>query len=162
VGELVIVQDVDAPVERTWQRLVDWESQGQWMLGTEVRGTAQDGAGVGGGIEAWTGAGPLGFLDTMVITQWQPPHRCVVRHTGWLLRGAGGFEVEPAGDPTDGRCRVVWSEWVDPPLGLLGQLGWVVARPVVRLGVQVSLQRFARAVADEVGGSARIRIHTQG
>ncbi|CAN5576646.1 SRPBCC family protein [soil metagenome] len=163
MAELVVVQDVDASVERTWERLVDWESQGQWMLGTRVRGTAQDGVGVGGGLEGWTGIGRLGFLDTMVITQWQPPHRCVVRHTGRLLRGAGAFEVEPAGDTiggtigdsAGGRCRVVWSEWVDPPFGLLGQLGWVVAGPVVRLGVQLSLRRFARAVEADAASSKR-------
>ena len=40
------------------------------VLGTEVRATEQGGVGVGGGIEAFTGVGRLGFLDTMVITEW--------------------------------------------------------------------------------------------
>ena len=86
----------------------------------------------------------------MVITVWEPPHRAVIRHTGKLVRGSGAFEVEPL---TPGRARVVWSEWVDLPLGVLGRLGWPVVRPLLRAGVQLSLRRLARYV--EAGGGAQ-------
>jgi hypothetical protein len=33
--------------------------------------------------------GPAGFTDTMKITEWDPPRRCVVRHTGRAVRGTG-------------------------------------------------------------------------
>lgn len=145
MAELVLAVEVDAPAERVWARLVDWDRQGAWMLGTRVRGTARDGQGVGGGIEAFTGVGPLGFLDTMVVTQWEPPRRCVVRHTGRVVRGAGAFEVEPL---DEGRCRFVWSEWFDPPLGALGQLGFLAVRPLLRAGLELSLRRFARLAGD--------------
>jgi hypothetical protein len=82
-------------------------------------------------------------LDTMTITVWEPPHRAVVRHTGKIVRGAGAFEVQPLGER---RSRVVWSEWVVLPFGVLGRLAWPVARVVVRLGVQVSLRRLERYV----------------
>ena len=140
---LVLTVDVDAPSEQTWAGATDWAGQGEWMLGTRVRPTDQGGQGVGGGIEAFTGVGPLGFLDRMEITLWEPPRRCHVRHLGRVVRGTGAFEVEPL--PRD-RSRFVWREDLDLPLGLLGRLGWPVVRPAFAYGVQLSLRRFARWV----------------
>jgi hypothetical protein len=144
---LVLTVDVDAPVEATWAGATDWAGQGEWMLGTTVEPAALGGQGVGGGIRAFTGvqAGPLklGFLDTMDITLWDPPHRCHVVHTGRLVRGTGAFEVEPRGA---GQSRFVWREDLDLPLGLLGRLGWPLVRPFFAFGVQLSLKRFARWV----------------
>lgn len=140
---LVLTVDVDAPVEQTWAGATDWAGQGEWMLGTRVWPTAQDGQGVGGGIEAFTGVGPLGFLDRMQITLWEPPRRCHVLHLGRVVRGTGAFEVEPL--PGD-RSRFVWREDLELPLGALGRLGWPLVRPVFAAGVQLSLRRFARWV----------------
>ena len=140
---LVLTVDVDAPVEQTWAGATDWAGQGEWMLGTGVRPTRQGGQGVGGGIEAFTGVGRIGFLDTMEITLWEPPHRCHVLHTGRLVRGTGAFEVEPRGD---GRSRFVWREDLELPFGPLGRLGWRLGKPLFAFGVQLSLKRFARWV----------------
>ena len=133
---------VAAPVEDVWAGATDWAGQGEWMLGTTVRATAQGGQGVGGGIEAFTGVGRLGFLDTMVITRWDPPRACHVLHTGRVVRGTGEFEVEPA----PGGAVFVWREDLDLPLGALGRLGWPLVRPFFAAGVKVSLRRFARWV----------------
>ena len=140
---LVLTVDVDAPVEQTWAGATDWAGQGEWMLGTRVWPTAQGGQGVGGGIEAFTGVGPLGVLDRMQITLWEPPRRCHVLHLGRVVRGTGAFEVEPL---ADGRSRFVWREDLELPLGVLGRLGWPLVRPAFALGVQLSLRRFARWV----------------
>ncbi|MDX6197550.1 MAG: hypothetical protein QOJ79_701 [Actinomycetota bacterium] len=140
---LALWVDVDAPAERTWAAAVDWARQGDWMLGTRVRPTAGDGQGVGGELEAFSGIGPIGFLDPMQITLWQPPRACHVRHTGRVVRGTGAFEVEPRGDR---RSRFHWREDLDLPLGGVGRLGWVLVRPLFAFGVQLSLRRFARHV----------------
>jgi hypothetical protein len=146
---LVLTVDVDAPVEQTWAGAVDWTGQGEWMLGTTVRPTRSGGQGVGGSIEAFTGVGPVGFLDTMEITLWEPPHRCHMLHTGRLVRGTGAFEVEARdGD----RSRFVWREDLQLPLGALGRLGWPLVKPVFAYGVRLSLRRFARWV--EAGRAA--------
>jgi Polyketide cyclase / dehydrase and lipid transport len=144
-AELILDVEVDAPPEAVWAAVVDWDAQGDWMLGTKVRGTVQDGVGVGGGIEAFTGVGRVGFLDTMVITSWDPPHRCDVEHTGRLIRGSGVFEVLSL--PGGTRSRFVWTERVDLPLGWAGRLGWPLVRPLVAGGVRLSLKRLARQVA---------------
>jgi hypothetical protein len=120
------------------------------MLGTTVVPTHLDGRGVGARIEAYTGRRPLGFLDTMEITLWQPPRACHVVHTGRVVRGTGAFEVEPRGDA---RSRFHWREDLDLPLGRLGRLGWPLVRPFFSYGVKTSLRRFARHVTEPRGSS---------
>jgi uncharacterized protein YndB with AHSA1/START domain len=142
---------VHAPVGAVWDAVVDWERQSEWMLGTVVRATTNDGVGLGGGIEAYTGFGPLGFLDTMVITEWEPPHRCTVLHTGKVVRGRGVFEVFAL---PGGRSRFVWSEELDLPLGRLGRFGWPLAKPALAAGVRHSLGKLARTVEAASGEAA--------
>jgi uncharacterized protein YndB with AHSA1/START domain len=139
VAELVVRQDVNAPAERVWSALVDWDRHDAWMLLTRATG----GAAVGESIEAFTGIGRFGFVDRMTIVVWEPPRRAVVRHTGRVVRGSGAFEVR---EVSAGRSTVVWSEWVDLPLGFLGRAAWPLVRPLVRAGVSHSLRRLARHV----------------
>jgi carbon monoxide dehydrogenase subunit G len=135
----VVTQEVAAPAQQVWDALTDWDAHDRWMLFTRAEGGRAEGE----TISAFTGLGGLGFLDTMTITVWEPPRRAVVRHTGRVVRGSGAFEVEAL---APGRSRVVWSEWVLLPLGVLGRAGWPLVRPLLRLLVQVSLRRLARYV----------------
>jgi uncharacterized protein YndB with AHSA1/START domain len=153
---------IDAPVEAVWAAVVDWDRQSAWVLGTTVRATTNGGVGLGGGLEAYTGVGQppsgdrgllnVGFTDTMVITEWEPPHRCTVRHTGRVVRGEGVFEVFAL---PGGRSRFVWTERLDLPagrhghLGRLSRLGWPLAKPVLAAGARVSLRRLATLVEAE-------------
>jgi carbon monoxide dehydrogenase subunit G len=140
--ELTVPVEVNAPAEAVWQTITDWEGQGEWMLGTRVSVTSPgDGREFGATLSAFSGVGPLGFTDPMVIVEWAPPRRCTVRHTGNVVRGAGVFEMVELGPA---RARLLWTELLDLPLGIVGCLGWPVVRPAVRLGVQWSLHRMAR------------------
>ena len=141
---------IEAPPEAVWSAVTDWPRQSEWMLGTVVRSTDLDGVGVGGGLEAFTGVGRLGFLDTMVITEWDPPRRCVVLHTGKVVKGLGIFEVVAL---PGGRSRFVWAEELDLPLGVLGKAGWPIVRPGFAWGVGRSLQKLARDVEAEHAAS---------
>lgn len=137
--------EMDAPADRVWAMLTDWDRHGEWMPFTEARGGHE----VGATLEGWTGVGPIGFLDTMVITCWRPPGpgtrgRVGVRHTGQAIRGEGRFDVVPL---SDDRCRVVWGELLELPFGWLGRIGWIAAGPVVRLLMEAGLRRLARLVA---------------
>ena len=147
-----LVRDVvvAAPVEVVFAALVDWESQGRWMLATRVDGTAQ---GLGGRLSAFTGVGRAGFLDTMEIVEWEPPRLVRVRHTGDVVRGDGVFEVLAL---PQGRSRFVWREELDLPFGAVGRTGFALVRPLFAAGVERSLRRFARLVqAGQLGrGSA--------
>lgn len=140
--ELTLRVEVNAPAAEVWAALTDWPAQSSWMLATTVRAVDPE-PGVGQRVEAVTGLGRLGVLDTMRVTAWEPPRRCVVDHTGKVVRGAGIFEVVDLGD---GRSQVVWTEQLDLPLGLLGRLGWPLVRPLMAAGVVTSLRRFAARV----------------
>ena len=136
IGSRIVVP---AAQDEVWRAVVDWPGQHRWVLGTRVHG----GHGLGATVVAWTGIGPLGFTDTMVITEWDPPRRCVVRHTGRVVRGAGAFEVTPCGTGFEFR----WTERLELPLpGPLQRLGWRAARPLAQRVMDSSLRRFARLV----------------
>jgi hypothetical protein len=145
--ELVERIDVDAPPERVWAALTDWESQGEWMLATDVETVGGPAQGVHGRLAARTGL-PLpggrriGILDRMIITVWDPPRRVEVQHTGRLIRGPGIFEIEPRGE----HSTFVWTERLYLPYGYVGVLGWFLVRPFAVLGIRWSLKRFAASV----------------
>ena len=128
---------VDARPERVWWAAVDWPRQREWIWATRVRG----GQGAGAEVTGWTGIGPLGFTDPMVITEWDPPRRCVVTHTGRVVRGTGIFEVSPAGTGS----RFAWVEDVQLPLPPpLCRIASALAAPVAAWGLRSCMRRFAR------------------
>ena len=128
---------VDARPERVWWAAVDWPRQREWIWATRVRG----GQGAGAEVTGWTGIGPLGCTDPMVLTGWDPPRRCVVTHTGRVVRGTGIFEVSPAGTGS----RFAWIEDVQLPLPPpLGRIASALAAPVAAWGLRSCMRRFAR------------------
>ena len=143
ITRVVVDQIIDATPQVVWDAVTDWPSQSTWMLGTHVTAGRDDGIGVGGELEAFTGIGKLGFRDPMVITEWQPPQRCVVAHTGTVVRGIGIIEVR---ELSHERSLVRWIEELELPGGLVGRLAWPAARPVVVWGVRHSLRRLSRAL----------------
>lgn len=147
-AELHVEVPVAAPPEAVWAAVTDWPRQSQWILGTTVRVASGDGKSVGSRVEAYTGVRPMGFLDTMVVTGWEPPRRVEVLHDGRLLRGPGVIEVQPSMDGS----VLVWSEDLEQPLGAVGALGWRAAKPLVEVGFRRSLRSLARAVEREAGG----------
>jgi hypothetical protein len=139
--DLALKVDVPADPDTTWRAATDWDRQGEWMLGTTVTVTSGDGRSVGSTLAAFTGAGRLGFTDTMEITEWDTDgRRCVVRHTGRVVRGGGVFSVS---DAPGGGSVFHWAEMLDLPLGGLGRAGWPLVRPAFVGGVRMSLRRFA-------------------
>ncbi len=142
--ELELAVDIAADADTVFRGVTDWTAQREWMLGTDVVPVFGNGVGQGARLEAWTGLGRLGFLDTMTVTEWDDRARSVtVLHTGKVVRGGGKMSVQELGA---GSSRFVWSEWLDLPLGLIGRMGWPVVRPVFRAGVQQSLRNFADLV----------------
>ena len=128
-----------ADPHRVWDLVTDWSRQHEWIWATQVRG----GRGLGATVVGWTGVGPVGFTDTMVISEWEPPRRCVVRHTGKVVRGSGIFEVIPEGTG----CVFRWTEELELPVPpAVGRLAGLVIRPVAEWSLASSLGRFARLV----------------
>jgi hypothetical protein len=146
--ELVITARITLaePPARVWQVALDWSRQHEWIWATRARG----GAAAGAEVVARTGLGPAGFTDTMEITEWDPPRRAVVRHTGKVVRGVGIFEIVPvsggAGNGAGNGAEFRWTERMPVPAPLAGLLGERLLIPVGRWFLQTSLRRLARLV----------------
>ncbi|HEY0636916.1 MAG TPA: SRPBCC family protein, partial [Pseudonocardiaceae bacterium] len=124
--------DVDAPPGLVWSVVTDWPAQRDWIPATTVHVIAGDGRSTGSRIVAFSGLADIGVLDTMEITEWEPPRRCRVRHLGRLLRGTGEFAVEPRGAGS----TFVWVEDLEPPFGPLGRVGLPLVRPLFEAGLR--------------------------
>jgi uncharacterized protein YndB with AHSA1/START domain len=131
---------VDAAPEAVWRAAVDWPRQREWIWATRVHG----GHGTGAEVTGRTGIGPVGFTDPMVITGWDPPRRCVLAHTGRLVRGTGIFEVAPRGPGS----RFRWTEQLELPVPpAVGAPAGRVIAPLAEWGLRSCLRRFARLLA---------------
>jgi len=142
--ELTLSVEVNASQKEVFDKVVDWESQGEWMLGTKVKGTKNNGQGLGGEIVAWTGFWKIGFNDPMVITQWVEPKIVDVTHLGKIVKGTGSMIVERI---DENKSRFIWSESINLPLGLIGKFGWLFIKPLFVSGIKYSLNKFALTFA---------------
>lgn len=142
--ELSLSVEVKASQQKVFDKIVDWESQGQWMLGTKVSGTKNNGQGLGGEINAWTGFWKIGFNDPMVITQWIEPKIVDVKHIGRVVKGTGSMVVEKI---DENNSRFIWSESINLPFGFIGKIGWIIIKPFFVSGIKFSLNKFALTFA---------------
>ena len=132
--------------QRSWNEITDWSKQGEWMLQTSVWLTSEIESGPGTEIAAFTGPFHklfprfkfFGVLDTMVVTNWQPPLICDVLHTGKIIKGTGRFEVVAINDQ---KSLFNWSEVIWAPRVL-----FLILKPALFVGVWISLRRFARTL----------------
>jgi hypothetical protein len=142
--DLSLSVDIKASQEEVFKKVVDWESQGDWMLGTKVSRTKNNGQGLGGEIVAWTGIWKFGFNDPMVITQWIEPKIVDVKHLGKVVKGTGSMVVEKIDEKNS---KFIWSETIELPLGIVGRIGWIFIKPFFVAGIKFSLNKFALTFA---------------
>lgn len=141
-NSIAITVKLPVSIDKAWESIQDWESQSDWMLLTKVWVTSQIREGIGTEIEAFTGLIPkkkfFGILDSMRVTQWNPPFSCEVLHTGKIIKGTGLFQLEKINEE---ETLFHWSEIVIAPRAL-----YLLIFPGLYLGVRISLSRFARAL----------------
>ena len=143
-----------APIDSVFERLTDWPSQSEWMLGTHIEMLSpppsdtvtmppSTSSRIGEKFRAFTGLGPLGFWDYMTVTRWEPPYKVDVVHTGKVVRGLGFMHLTAQRPDI---TKFEWSEEIELPLGVLGRLGWPLVRPFFLAGIRHSLRKFAKYV----------------
>ena len=148
---LEVETQIQAPVDRVWDKLVDWAGQSRWIPFTTVRITTPHDAGLGVRAAAlsgfWLGRLPVGLLDRFVVTGWTPPSsddgidraELEVLHLGPYFTGVGVFALRGTGTGTEVSCVELFDlpggRLLDPPGRLL--------LPVLRGGFRLSLRRFA-------------------
>lgn len=143
-----IERTVPTPVDRVWATLTDFAAYGDWIPLTAMRVDAPPKR-VGWGFAGKTGLGPVGFLDSMLVTRWQPPAdgglgRFAVRKTGRVLRGWADVTVEPVASLT----RVTWREEIVPRPELVGRMVARVTDPVTHRLFAAALDKMLVAAAD--------------
>jgi hypothetical protein len=122
MADFLLERTVPLPLDEAWRRVTDWPRHGEVVPLTRV--TAD-----GRFVRAWTGVGPLAFLDLMEITVWSPPGEadrggdgaaegagdgaeagfCRLEKRGRVVLGWAELEVRPG---PGGRARVLWREEV--------------------------------------------------
>jgi uncharacterized protein YndB with AHSA1/START domain len=127
---------IDAPIDKVWAALADWESQSEWMLQTTVEVTSEIREGIGTSIAAFTGIARFGIMDHMTVTSWSPPHVCDVIHTGRIIKGTGRFELTALSPQ---KTRFDWSEEILAPRAL-----FLLIAPGLYVGVRISLMALRR------------------
>ena len=113
---------VPTPLVAVWDTLTDFAAYGRWIPLTSMR-TDPGPARLGWAFGGFTGLGPVGFLDSMLVVKWEPPlggeARFAVRKTGRVLRGWADVRLAA----TDaGGTDVVWREEIVPRPETLGRL----------------------------------------
>jgi uncharacterized membrane protein len=141
-GEVTATVIVNAPAERVFAALLDWERQSDWIPFTRVRLVDGDG-GVGSSIEAVTQVGPAVLRDEMRVVKVDRPYEIRVVHYGKVLRGPGVLRCTPMGGD---RTQVVWHEWFHLPGGPAAKLAWPLLWPGSKVSLTQALRRFARIV----------------
>ena len=113
---------VPTRLDAVWDTLTDFAAYGRWIPLTSMR-TDPPPVRPGWAFAGFTGLGPLGFLDSMLVVKWEPPAdgaaRFTVRKTGRVLRGWA--DVRLAADDAGG-TQVVWREEIVPRPEPLGRL----------------------------------------
>jgi len=135
--------EINAPAQEVFDAFTAWTQQNRWMVGTRVEVRTGDGKSVGSVIAGWTGAGPVGFWDTMEITRWEAPYRVDVLHTGSVIKGTGTMKVVALPGNTS---RFTWSEDFELPLGVLGAAGWSLGKYPILAGHKKCLKALKREI----------------
>lgn len=134
---------VEAPPQRVWDVLVDWENQPRWMVDARtVKVTSPHRVGSDVTIVCATDIA-LGIVvdDPMLVTEWDEPRVLGVRHLGGIIRGVGAFELTE----TPYGTALTWWEEAQMPFGPLGEaVGEALVVPWVERVFRMSLSDLKR------------------
>ncbi len=135
--------NIHADPHTIFNYLSDWEKQSDWILFTTVEKVSAEPNQSGTKLSATTGFGPLKFIDTMVVTDWQPSRQIVVEHTGRVILGKGVFTIQ---EISKNNCEFIWEEITPVPLGFVGRIGLFVIKPFMNLLFGSSLKKLKRNI----------------
>ena len=155
-GAIRTAIEIDAPIETVWAELADLERQPQWMTDLKsVRLLTRPPLGVGSRADGKVRVLGLSVPDPVTITEFEPPHRYGVQHTG-PIGGRGLIElVERAG----GGTTVTWQEILVAPM--LPYLFAALAGPILGRVFQADLERLKRRVEERAGAGVGLPAVTE-
>lgn len=136
---------INANPKTIFDYLTDWEKQSDWILFTNVKKVSSGPNQKGTLLWAATGFGFCKFIDTMMVTEWQPNRTIVVEHTGRVVLGKGVFTIN---EIHNHECEFIWQEITPVPFGIVGRVGLVFVKPMMRLFFDWSLRKLKRNVEE--------------
>jgi carbon monoxide dehydrogenase subunit G len=131
---------IEAPPERVWDVLSDWERQATWMPDVawmRLNGPERE---LGAKLEVRTKVfGVPLATDLVEVTTWEPPRRLAIRHVGVVV-GTGEWQLAPA----PGGTAFAWFESfrMSPPI--LGDVGLWLYSPWQRMMLRKSIRNLKR------------------
>ena len=134
---------IQASQQKTFDYVSDWEKQSDWILFTTVKNLSNATDRVKPRLLATTSFGLLKFVDTMIVTEWLPHEKIVVEHTGRIILGKGVFTIVKT---SPGSCKFMWQEITPVPFGIVGQVGLVLIKPVMKILFTISLKKLKRSI----------------
>jgi uncharacterized protein YndB with AHSA1/START domain len=147
VAPVHVRRTVPTPLGPVWDTLTDFGAYGRWIPLTSMR-TDPPPVRLGWGFAGFTGLGPVGFLDSMLVVRWEPPAdgaaRFSVRKTGRVLRGWADVSLT---ESDAGGTEVVWREEIVPRPEPLGRLVAPASDRVTARLVADALDRMLDAAA---------------
>ena len=142
---------IAAPAEVVWGVIADFDRQRDWMVDLrtlDIVSEQRQGAGTVMHVTSELFGLPI-VKDVMTVTAWEPPQRMDVLHTG-QFHGTGSFLLEQV----DNGTIFTWIEDFEPPLGPLGELGFVLAvRPHLRRVFRRSMANVKRLAEERAAAS---------
>jgi uncharacterized protein YndB with AHSA1/START domain len=140
------VVEIDAPIERVWDRLADIERQPEWMHDlTSVVIRTPGPIGVGTRVDGRVRALGIELDDPIEVAAFEPPSHFAVSHVG-LVTGTGDIRLAVSADGTS--TTVTWNETLISPV--LPHLGALVLQVVFGPIFRRDLERLAEVVEGEV------------
>jgi len=82
------------------------------------------------------------FTEVLEVTVWEPPHRLVMAHRGFV-RGTGTWTLQATAKWSAFR----WVEELSLPVPVLGELALLAYRPFMRWLMRGSLRNLQRVLA---------------
>ena len=134
---------IAAEPQTIFDYLSDWEKQSDWILFTTVHKVSTAPNQQGTQLLAQTKFSKLQFIDTMLVTEWLPPHKIIVEHTGRVILGKGVFKINKI---SERNCEFIWQEITPVPFGFVGQVGLVLVMPFMKLMFGLSLKKLKKAI----------------
>jgi uncharacterized protein YndB with AHSA1/START domain len=143
VARIEATTAIEAPVERVWDLVTDWDAQRRWMSDVrslEVLTRHRTGRGVVVRVRTDIGLG-LVLTDEVTTTEWKEPELLGVRHRGPGYSAVGAFEFTP----TETGTRLIWWDELKVPLGIVGDTATgLLFAPFARRAFRSSLANLKR------------------
>ncbi len=133
---------LEAPPERVWKLLTEWERQASWMPDVawiRLLGPERE---LGARLAVRTKVlGIPAVTDVVVVTGWEPARRLAVEHRG-RVQGRGEWRLEPSANGD--RTRFTWAEELSMPPRWVGELALRCYGPIQRALLRRSVRNLGR------------------